>query len=43
MADLQDRGAWPYLDQLTNDYGQVVKLSGMLGVRTRSEYRQSNY
>ncbi|EKM58872.1 uncharacterized protein PHACADRAFT_88318 [Phanerochaete carnosa HHB-10118-sp] len=31
MAQLQNRGAWPFLDHLTNDYGQVVKCTGMLG------------
>ncbi|GJE97234.1 cytochrome P450 [Phanerochaete sordida] len=30
MADLQDRGAWPFLDQLTTDYGHVVGFTGML-------------
>ncbi|EKM56480.1 uncharacterized protein PHACADRAFT_253633 [Phanerochaete carnosa HHB-10118-sp] len=33
MAQLQDRGAWPFLNHLTNDYGQIVKCTGMLGRR----------
>ncbi|GJE97229.1 cytochrome P450 [Phanerochaete sordida] len=33
MADLADRNAWPLLDKLTNDYGQVVKCAGPLGGR----------
>lgn len=32
MAQLQNRGAWSFLDHLTNDYGQIVKCTGMLGV-----------
>ncbi|GJE97230.1 cytochrome P450 [Phanerochaete sordida] len=28
---LQQRDAWPFLDQLTEDYGQVVKLTSLFG------------
>ncbi|GJE97228.1 cytochrome P450 [Phanerochaete sordida] len=33
MDRVQKRDAWPFLDELTDDYGQVVKLTGILGRR----------
>ncbi|EKM58812.1 uncharacterized protein PHACADRAFT_112917 [Phanerochaete carnosa HHB-10118-sp] len=33
IVQLQNRGAWQYLDSLTNNYGQVVKCTGLLGRR----------
>ena len=32
MNRVQQRDAWPFLDELTDDYGQVVRLTGPLGV-----------
>lgn len=33
MIQIHERHAWRFLDHLTNDYGQVVKVTGILGVR----------
>ena len=32
MTQLQDRDGWGFLDHITDDYGHVVRLTGMLGV-----------
>ncbi|GJE97231.1 cytochrome P450 [Phanerochaete sordida] len=34
MADLTHREAWPFLEHLSNDYGQVVQFPGRFGKRT---------
>lgn len=33
LPELQNRGAWPFLDHLTNDYDRVVRMRGMFGKR----------
>lgn len=37
MLELQSRNAWPFFDRLTNDYGHVVKCTGMFGVSKKIE------